>query len=122
MKKNIFFACLMGCSIAAWSQTVVFELEIGTPGKGLDAFIINDAEAVEIDVIKPPAGFGPAGLELGSGTNSIWLDNFRGTDYQLDVIWLDVGQYDDDTSGNDADGILTIRARSEEHTSELQSH
>lgn len=119
MRRLILLVVCLGLSLCSWSQTVVFELNVGEAGKGLDAFIVNNAPAIEVEVYDPPPGFPIMGLELGSGTNSIWLDNFYGTDYQADVVWLDVGQWFDETSGDDADGILT--ARGQRNTTDIRN-
>ncbi len=111
MKKSLWLTCFLCLSLCVFGQEVVFELEVGTEGKGLDAFIINDAMVFEVEVFDPPPGFSTLGLEMGDATNGIWLDDFRGTDYQIDIVWLDVGQWADETSGDDADGVLTIRGQ-----------
>ncbi len=114
MKKAVWLSCILSIAVCGLGQEVVFELEVGTEGKGLDAFIVNNAPVFEVEVIDPPPGFSTMGLEMGPDTSGIWLDGFFGTDYQIDIVWLDVGQWADETSGDDADGVLTIRGQSTE--------
>jgi len=112
MKRSTLFVVFLSVSLCSWSQTVVFEMQVGEEGKGLDAFVVNNSQAFEVEVIDPPPGFSTLGLELGSDTGGIWLDDFYGTDYQADVVWLDVGQWESEVSDGDADGILTARGQS----------
>ncbi len=65
MKRTVFMACLVVMALASWGQEIIFEMEIGTPSRGLDAFIVNTAAAVEIDVFDPPPGFSETGFETG---------------------------------------------------------